>query len=166
MLNSKKKVENFLQKQRFKKVIPLLKGAVLDFGGNKGELKPYVKGDYTLVNYDYTKMESGNGFNTIVALAVIEHMEIKAVCTVFEKFKSVLSQEGSVIITTPAPIAKPVLECLAFLGLLDRKNIEEHKHYWNKKELTGLADETGFCICIYKKFQFGFNQFVIFNHKK
>lgn len=166
MLNSKKKLEKFLQHQRFKKVIPLLKGAVLDFGGNEGELKPYVKGDYTLVNYDYSKMEQGKQFDTIVALAVIEHIEVNRVSTLFGKFKQVLSKEGTIIITTPAPIAKPVLESLAFAGLLDKKNIEEHKHYWNKKELSLLADENGFIISTYRKFQLGFNQFVIINHKQ
>lgn len=166
MLNSKKKLEKFLQQQRFKRVIPFLKGAVLDFGGNEGELQPYIKGAYTLVNYDYSKMEQGNCFNTIVALAVIEHIEKNAVSSIFEKFKSVLTEEGSIVLTTPTPLAKPVLEFLAFVRLLDKKNIEEHKHYWNKSELTHLADENGFSVSIYKKFQFGFNQFVIFNHKK
>ena len=36
-------VEKFLQNYRFKIVKPYLNGDVLDFGGNKGELKKFVK---------------------------------------------------------------------------------------------------------------------------
>jgi hypothetical protein len=45
-----------LQQYRFRKAIPFLKGNVLDFGGNDGELQQYVSGSYTLVNYDYGPM--------------------------------------------------------------------------------------------------------------
>ena len=33
---------------------------------------------------------------------------------------------------------------MAFWGLLDKDNIKEHKHYWNKEELLILGSSTGF----------------------
>jgi len=165
MLNSKLTVEKFLQKQRFRKVFPYLKGHVLDFGGNKGELAQFVKGSYSLINEDYSLLEQPVEFDLIVALAVIEHIETSVVNELFRKFKKVLKKSGSIIITTPAPKSKPVLEILAFAGLLDRENIKEHKHYWKEKELFNLASSTGFIISNYRKFQFGLNQFARFVHK-
>ncbi len=164
MINSQKKFEKFLQIQRFKHVIDHLEGDVMDFGGNKGELREYVKGSYTLVDYDHTPME-GKYFDTIVCLAVIEHIEVKDVFEIFRKFKEKLKTGGKIFITTPTRASKPVLEFLAFVGILDKENIKEHKHYWSRKDIDELARVCGFSIKEYKKFQFGFNQFAVLVHQ-
>lgn len=163
MIDSKKRLEKFLQDYRFNKVKKYLIGDVLDFGGNEGELKKFVKGDYTIVNYDHTPMFNKT-FDTIVLLAVLEHIEVAEVSEIFKKFKYCLRNDGAIFLTTPTPAAKPVLEILAFLRILDKENIEEHKHYWNKKDLFKLAQDIGFNIAEYKKFQFGFNQYVLLKH--
>lgn len=157
MINSAKPFEGFLQKNRFTKAIPFLKGDVLDFGGNNGELKKYVSGSYTLVNYDHSPMENKT-FDTIVALAVIEHIPMAEVFKIFRLLRSKLKPGGVLLLTTPTPLAKPVLELLAFIHVLDKQNIEEHKHYWNKEEIADLAQINGFTLKQYEKFQFGFNQ--------
>lgn len=36
-------------------------------------------------------------------------------------------------------MSKPVLEFLAWIGLLQKENIDEHKHYWTRKEIYELA---------------------------
>lgn len=166
MINSSRFVESFLQKRRFKKVIPYLKGDVLDFGGNEGELLQYMKGgSYTVVNYDHSPMENKT-FDTIVALAVIEHIDMPDVFAIFNKFKSKLRPGGTIFLTTPTKMAKPVLEFMASINMVDKENIEEHKHYWNKKEIHELAEKNDMTIKKYKKFQLGFNQFAILKHKK
>lgn len=163
MIDSSIFLERFLQNYRFKVVKPYLIGDVLDFGGNEGELQKIVKGAYTVINYDHSLMENAH-CDTIVSLAVIEHIEIDEVFKIFNKFKQILNEEGRIFITTPTKMAKPVLEIWAFLGIVDKKNIEEHKHYWSKKELFDLAVKTGFTVKKYKKFQIGFNQFIILEH--
>ena len=166
MINSSLLLEKKLQHLRFNKVKPHLNGDVLDFGGNRGELKNFVKGQYYLVNYDHSIIDNEElRVDTIVSLAVIEHMTVEDVVTSFRKFKRILRKDGRIFLTTPTKMSKPVLELLAFIGLLDKKNIEEHKHYWNKNELLQLAVDAGFKVKTFKRFQFGFNQFVIFYHK-
>ena len=160
MINSSKKLESFLQQYRFKIAIPFLKGDVLDFGGNEGELKQFVPGNYTLVNYDHTPMKNKT-FDTIVALAVIEHIPVADVFEVFKSFKSKLRPDGTLLLTTPTPRAKPLCELLAFLHLLDKENIREHKHYWTKEDICNLAEQNGFTVKAYKKFQWGFNQMAV-----
>ena len=162
-MDSAKPFEKFLQNYRFCVIRSLLKGDVLDFSGNKGELAKYVKGTYTTVNYDHAAMENKR-FDTIVILAVIEHIQVEEVYDIFNKFKTVLNRDGHIVITTPARIAKPVLGLLAFFGLLDKKNLAEHKHYWGKQDIIDLAEKTGFTFSQYKKFQVGFNQLAVFRH--
>lgn len=163
MINSKRFLEKFLQNYRFRMVKSYLTGDVLDFGGNEGELKKYVTGKYTVINYDHSQLENESP-NTIVALAVMEHIEIDGVYGIFMKFKKVLKKDGIIFLTTPTKMAKPVLEIWAFLGIVDRKNIEEHKHYWTKEEILDLAEKTGFVVEKYRKFQFGFNQMAVLRH--
>lgn len=163
MINSSMALEKLLQQYRFRRIQPYLIGDVIDFGGNDGELKKFVAGNYLVVNYDHSVME-GVRADTIACLAVIEHLEVDAVVTVFRKFKNILSNHGRIFLTTPAKAAKPVLELLAYAGLLDKKNLGEHKHYWSKKEIFELAEKTGFVVTKFRTFQFGFNQLAVLEH--
>ena len=164
MIDSKKPIEKFLQNYRFKKVSKYLKGDVLDFGGNNGELAPFVNGNYLVVNYDHSPMYHKK-FDTIVLLAVIEHIEVAEVYRIFNQFKESLQPKGTIFLTTPTPSSKQVLEFLASIHILDIENIKEHKHYWNKNDLIKLAIETGYEVAKYEKFQLGFNQYAILRHK-
>jgi len=158
-------MEALLQKFRFKKVLPYLKGDVLDFGGNDGELKQYVKGNYTLVNYDHSPMKDKT-FDTVVALAVVEHIEVDDVYSIFNTLQSKLNPDGVIFLTTPTPLSKPILEFMALLNIVDRDNIKEHKHYWTKKELYDLAQKNSLQVKKYKKFQLGLNQLAILESSK
>jgi len=162
MIDSTKFMESFLQKRRFKIILPHIIGkTLLDFGGNKGELKQFVKQDYTVCNMDWTVM-LGHRYDTIVSLAVIEHIPYNEVFNLFDIFNLHLKKGGRLIITTPCKLAHPILDFMSRIGLTDRANILEHKHYWNKDELYKLAEHSKLKIISYKKFQFGLNQLVIF----
>jgi len=163
-MNSSKWLEKFLQAWRFKKVISYISGNILDYGGNDGELGEYLK-QYSypaMMGYQYVNHLSITGkYNTITCLAVIEHMTRNDALGVINKFKKHLTDSGSIIITTPSILSKPILEFLAWVGLLDRENIREHKCYYSTFDLQLLAAETGMDIVEYKRFQFGFNQFAV-----
>ena len=158
-------LEKFLQNYRFKMVKPYLIGDVMDFGGNKGELKKYVSGTYLLVNYDHSIMD-GISCDSIIVLAVIEHIEMDEVFKIFNTFKTILRPGGRIFLTTPTPLAKPILELLARVGFLEKDNIAEHKHYWTKAEITKLAVLNKFSVKRYSKFQLGCNQLAVFEHSK
>lgn len=164
MLDNSRLVDKFLQNCRFRKVKPFLIGEVLDFGGNRGELRKFVKGGYLAVNYDHSVMDNAQA-DTIVCLAVVEHLEAPEIYRIFNKFKSLLRKNGRIFITTPTKVAKPVLEFMAFAGIIGKESIGEHKHYWNKEEIYNLAVKSGFKVKKYKKFQLGFNQLAVLEHK-
>lgn len=164
MISASLFLEKFLQQYRFRLVRPHLIGDVLDFGGNQGELGTWVTGDYMVVNYDHSDLKNANP-DTIIALAVIEHIDMAEVYRVFQIFKTILKPQGRIFLTTPTPMARPVLELLAWFGFLEKENIAEHKHYWTKAEINTLAEENGFVVTQYRKFQGGFNQYAIIEHR-
>lgn len=164
MIDSSRFFERLLQSYRFRKAKPHLIGDVMDFGGNKGELKKFCKGRYLVVNYDHSVMENAH-YDTIVCLAVIEHIAYDDVFDLFHIFRKVLNKEGRIFLTTPTIKAKPVLEFMAQLGIIDQANIAEHQHYWSKRDIYELADKTRFTVKEYKKFQIGFNQMAVLIHK-
>jgi len=105
---------------------------------------------------------STQSFDIITMLAVLEHLE-EAQNILNDAFQ-VLKDGGKLIFTVPTPLAKPVLEFLAFkLSLIDRRQIEDHKKYFQKKELKGMLLKAGFLKeNIYSRyFEFGFNSIFI-----
>jgi cyclopropane fatty-acyl-phospholipid synthase-like methyltransferase len=164
MINNATLMEQFLRNYRFGMVKPYLIGDVLDFGADRGELGKFVKNTYVAVDYDHSAMKGGR-FDTIVALAVIEHIAVAEVEKIFIEFKNMLNSGGRIFLTTPTQLAKPILDLLAWTGILDKQNISEHKHYWSRKEMFALAEKCGFSIKRYKKFQIGLDQLAVFEHK-
>ena len=93
-------------------------------------------------------------------LAVIEHLD-NADQVVSEGVR-ILKIGGKVVITTPTPLAKPVLEFLSYkLHFISEDSIREHRHYYNRRELMELLEKCGCMIEKYKKFQLGFNQIIV-----
>lgn len=161
MINTNYWLEKQLQKQRFEKIKPYINGSILDFGGNYGELKKITDGDYLVANYDHSVFE-GKKFDTIVSLAVFEHIKYEDLFTLLKAFfDNNLNEGGKLVFTTPTRMSHPLLLFLSQLGFLQKDNIKEHKHYLNKKKILELCNYSGFKMIYYKKFQLGMNQLAI-----
>jgi len=111
---------------------------------------------------DKKVQELKNSYDLVIALAVLEHT-FSPEGLVAEAFHT-LKPGGKLIITTPSESAKPILEILAFkLGLLSKKEIKDHKQYFNKISLRKLLCGAGFksrSIDV-KTFMFGLNLLAI-----
>jgi len=157
-------LEKILQKIRFRKVFPFVKNGykVLDIGcGYKGALlkilssdidkgvgvdfavtKKIVAKNVKLVSQKNLKLPQ-NYFDLVTCLAVVEHLENPK--ALIAKAYGSLKKNGKLIITTPSPIAKPILEFLAFkLKVISKQEIKDHKKYYDKKELIDLLAFCGF----------------------
>jgi len=154
-------IERRLQELRFLEARKHFRGSsLLDFGGNKGELEKFVKQDYFFCNEDYSVLK-GRKFDTIAILAVIEHLERPQVYEVIGMLKEHLNEHGRIVITTPTSNAEAILKLFVKLGLLDRENMDEHRHYWNKPELLDLAVKNGFSVKLCRPFEAGMNLLMV-----
>ncbi|MGD8744685.1 MAG: methyltransferase domain-containing protein [Candidatus Woesebacteria bacterium] len=132
----------------------------------KIKIKKYVGID-PLVKFD-SKDQTGSGlklsvkktlpfksntFDYVVAFAFLEHIDHPK--NVIGESLRILNTRGKLIITTPTPKAKRLLEFLSYsLKLLSRREIEEHKNYFNKESLLKLLPKKNLKV-IHKYFEFG-----------
>jgi 2-polyprenyl-3-methyl-5-hydroxy-6-metoxy-1,4-benzoquinol methylase len=101
-----------------------------------------------------------NSQDCVTSLAVIEHFDR------YEDFAReifrILKPGGRCILTTPAPRARVIWECLLRCGLINlSEDIHEHKKYFAGPELVDLFKKAGFSKVYSKKFQFGFNNLIV-----
>lgn len=99
--------------------------------------------------------------DVVTALAVLEHFENPLF--ILQQVFRILKPGGILLLTTPTPMAKPVLEFLAYkLHLISKREIDEHKHYFNREELMQIHIKAGFgrekISC--RLFELGFNSFL------
>ena len=85
-------------------------------------------------NLDENIPLKSNTVDVVTSLAVLEHLN-NPMKNLREAYR-ILKKEGLLILTTPTPTSKKILEFFAFkLGLLSINTIGEHKHYFDKKIL-------------------------------
>ena len=95
-------------------------------------------------------------FNLIVMAAVLEHLE--DFDATFSRLHSILSDKGLLVITTPTPISRFILQSGAPFRLFASESLHEHKNYFRKKNFQNLPDWE---LSYYKRFEFGLNQLVV-----
>ena len=94
------------------------------------------------LDYDPIPLEDSS-MDVVTALAVLEHFENPLF--VLKQMHRILKPGGILLLTTPTPVSKPVLEFLAYkVHLISKREIDEHKHYFNKEELVNTLQEAGF----------------------
>jgi len=79
----------------------------------------------------------------VTMLAVLEHFSNPQ--TVLNESFRILKKGGKLILTSPSPLAKPILEFLAFkLKMIDRREIKDHKNYFWPKDIKNMLFKSGF----------------------
>jgi 2-polyprenyl-3-methyl-5-hydroxy-6-metoxy-1,4-benzoquinol methylase len=146
---------------------PYIQGRVLDFGCSIGTLAELCSPDAYLGIDTYgralavarkkyprfqfaSEVAESEKFNTIVALAVIEHVPDPT--ALLQKFKRMLKPEGRIVLTTPHPCVERIHGFGTRLGLLSAHANEEHKELLDYKLMEDLTRETGLIIEIYRRF--------------
>jgi len=156
---------------RYSQVLPYIKDLerkygrlrILDAGGGDGSLCDVLRSrghdvvvldisDRGEVRADLNKPLpfKDKSFDVVVSPAVVEHLNNWE--TALEEFKRV---GKAVILTTPTPLAKPVLELLAKFNLVNRSHIEDHKHYLTDEEIRKHGYQT-------RSFLFGLNRLAVY----
>lgn len=180
--------DKFLRHLRIRRVISYFKknDSVLDIGCGeecalfrvtKSKIKRYhgidnyeckLGGDSSKFNFSKLQLNKtkelpfrNEDFDKIVLLAVLEHLD-NSELIIKESFRA-LKKGGVLLMTAPAPKAKPVLEFLAKFRIINPKMIYQHKNYFNIKDLRSILNKAGFEDEKIKinTFEFGFNTFVM-----
>jgi SAM-dependent methyltransferase len=105
-------------------------------------------------------------FDIITLLAVIEHLELEELKFLLEQSGRILKKNAFLLITTPTPLSRPILELSAKLFLISREEIAEHKFYYSLKSLMPIIEKYNFKIIKQKSFELGFNCLYLFQNKK
>jgi SAM-dependent methyltransferase len=104
----------------------------------------------------------GRTFDLITLHAVLEHLAQPASVLAF--LATLVKPGGYLVLTMPTPLARFVLEFLAYrLNLISRREINDHKHYWNKKRFADLlaGRPLPFKLVQHRYYQLGFNNWVL-----
>lgn len=98
-----------------------------------------VHGD---LNNHITTIEDSS-VDVALSLAVLEHLERPDVFA--SEVYRLLRPGGVLLLTTPGPTSKPLLEFLAYnLKVIDEHEIRDHKHYFSSEDLIETFSKAGF----------------------
>ena len=159
-------LDRFFRQERFERIKKEISvnSVVCDLGCGKDaqllkSIAGFFKGGIGLVgaveNYRDSKLDFRNvkieknlpldneSCDIITIAAFLEHLSYPQ--EVLNECFRCLKPLGKLIITAPTPLAKPILEFLAFnLNLIDRKEISDHKNYFWPKNLKQMLSRAGF----------------------
>jgi 2-polyprenyl-3-methyl-5-hydroxy-6-metoxy-1,4-benzoquinol methylase len=168
----------YLMRRRVAVARPHIRGRVLDVGCAAGVLAVYVStDDYVGVDIDDTVLEDARRshpahvfcrpehidaterFDTVVALAVIEHMHDARDWA--DRMRALVRPGGSVVVTTPHRRWDFIHDIAARIGLASHEAADEHHEMFDRSSLTTLLEQTGLQVICYRRFLLGMNQLVI-----
>lgn len=163
--NKQSWLDNFITQVRYKRIQKLIppESRLLDLGcGYHGELLHALMStirhglgiDLTTKQSSTKKIKllsapvdsvlpaKSTSFDIVTSLAVIEHLDHPEV--MLSEAHRVLRPGGKLILTTPSLYGKPILDFLAWLGLISRTEIHDHKRYYLRSSLSHALSGAGF----------------------
>ncbi len=166
----------WLVRRRQQAVRGHLAGRVLDFGCGVGTLADICDpAGYVGVDNDPRKIEiarrdrprhrfetavpEGERFDTVAALAFIEHVHDPA--GYLRRFAGLLGAGGRIVLTTPHPSLEWVHTWGAKAGLFSHAAHDEHEELINKARMADLLAGTGMRLQVYRRFLLGANQLFV-----
>ena len=177
-------VSNYLTRARYHRVIPYLRGDILEIGCG---MSPVIATLSASQNYCGIDVESSfvtllrqlfptrefhqlnveqdtlalgeKQFDTLLLVAVLEHLACPA--KVLSALTAYLKNGGQVVLTTPTPVGHRMHRLGARCGIFSRVAAEDHRSILDKEDLQHICESIGLKLRVYRSFQFGGNQLVV-----
>ncbi len=140
------------------------KGVGIDYDSKSHKIASHIE----VINYHFKSdlPFEKSSFDKIFMLASLEHLTPETADRLFEEFARILTKDGKIILTTPTPRGKLILEFMAFkLGVISSEEVADHKKYYGKKDLEAFANKHGYIINTYRTFQMGGNCLCVMEKK-
>ncbi|AHF00119.1 class I SAM-dependent methyltransferase [Thioalkalivibrio paradoxus] len=169
----------WLQRRRFAAALPYLTGRVLDVGCGSGALAGRLKADrYYGTDVDPESLELARSrfpnyvfssqlpalderFDTVVALAVIEHDAEPG--DFLKRLTAYMRDSNSrLVVTTPHPSMDWIHDVGAAIGLFSKHANEEHEGLLDRATLVRAGAVAGLRLSSYRRFLFSANQIAVF----
>lgn len=170
----------FLRARRLAAARPYLHGRVLDVGCGVGALAALVGPDaYLGVEVDPDALSlaraahsrhrfqaelpsAGAGFDTVVCLAVIEHLPDPAAFLGELAARLADPADSCIVLTTPHPAVDRLHDWGAALGLFSKAANEEHQALLDETALRALGAAASLRLARYQRFLLGANQLAVY----
>jgi 2-polyprenyl-3-methyl-5-hydroxy-6-metoxy-1,4-benzoquinol methylase len=166
----------FLRWMRTAKAIPHLRGDVLDIGCGAGQVsEKLAPGAYVGVDINEealqmarrrfpqhtftTVIPHAKEFDTVVALAVIEH--VKKPEDFLRDLGKHLKPGGRFVLTTPHPAFRSIHDAGASIGLFSHDASEEHETFLEQRDFELFARNLQLKLCVSERFLMGANQLFV-----
>ena len=172
----------WLRRMRVNTARPYLRGRVLDVGCGSGALASMIEStSYVGVEIDRESLDkaklsypshifcealtdNSERFDTVVSLAVIEHVSNPA-RFLGDLARYLRGSESRLVITTPHPSMNWVHDAGAAIGLFSKHANEEHEELLDRTKLEVAGRCAGLSLLVYKRFLFGANQIAVFRQE-
>jgi 2-polyprenyl-3-methyl-5-hydroxy-6-metoxy-1,4-benzoquinol methylase len=155
-----------------------MRGHVLDYGCGVGKLAQFWGASHycgvdrdiesislaARLNPGYrfvTVLPSGEYFDAIVLLAVIEH--VREPSELLERLRDMLTPEGLIILTTPHPAFEWLHSIGANIGLFSSEAADEHETLLDFSKMCEVASHARLKFVDYRRFLGGVNQIFVFS---
>ena len=166
----------FLRERRLRAALPFVAGRVFDCGCGAGSLASHCD-PATYVGFDVdpdalalaraahpahsfvNEMPAGGSFDTVVALAVIEHVPDPP--AFLRGLARLLAPGGRIVLTTPHPSLRWAHELGARLRIFSAEAAEEHEALLDRRSVEAAAGEAGLLLREARRFLFGANQLFV-----
>jgi SAM-dependent methyltransferase len=140
----------------------VLKGRIASGVGVDSDAVPESYGDFRFIRGRAPDdLPSGETFDAITMLAVLEHIPSEAQRNLAEDCWALLGDNGRVICTVPSPRVDSLIHLGKRLRVLD--GMQEHEHYgFDPSQTVQLFEDRGFALRRAQRFQLGLNNLFVF----
>ncbi|MBV9413719.1 MAG: methyltransferase domain-containing protein [Solirubrobacterales bacterium] len=140
----------------------VLKGRIASGVGVDTDSVPDDYGDFRFIRGRAPDdLPSGETFDAIMMLAVLEHIPADAQRSLAEDCRELLNDNGRVICTVPSPKVDRLIDLGKRLRILD--GMQEQEHYgFEPSHTVQLFVDRGFTLLRARRFQFGLNNLFVF----
>jgi 2-polyprenyl-3-methyl-5-hydroxy-6-metoxy-1,4-benzoquinol methylase len=170
----------WLRSKRLNAARPHIRGRVLDFGCGTGLISELSQqGQYFGFDIDAESIslarekypqhtfydsatEIDGQFDTVVSLAVIEHL--RDVDGYLQTLKSHLKTDGQIVCSTPHPYFDWAHGLGAKIGLFSHEADDEHFQLFTQRSIVPVLEKNGLSLVAFHRFLFGANQLFIIKH--